>query len=179
MISYIVYFFGFFLSVFFWQYTAKRNDWVFKPTYFIDLVTDQINTIYNWLGKVVVWISSFYTFFDFKDLAETFEELYVSIRDLLFSWKTFVNSYVSNMSFYDHPYLISLGSITLVGLALYLVYTFRNLYFFRIITDFVSEKVTQINDYFSAERQNVPESSYDDCSAKAKPKSTRRTVRNS
>lgn len=145
MFSYIIYPLCFFFSIFFWQYTAKRNDWFLKPTYIIDLVTEQLVNFYTFLGKIAVWISSFYTFFDFKDLRETFNELCDSILNLLFSWTSFISSYVTNMNFYDHPYLITLGSVTLIGLLLYLVYRFRNWRFFQMISNFVVNRIKSMD----------------------------------
>ena len=175
MLSYILYPFSFFLSIFFWQYAAKRNDWFFKPTYFIDLVTEQLVRAYTYLGKIVVWISSFYTFFDFKDLIETFEELCISVKNFLFSWQSFITSYVSNMSFYDHPYLISLGSITLISLALYLVYIFRHWWLFQSISNFAREKTNLVMEYFNSESMT----SNLDSSNDGKPKRKTRQVRDS
>lgn len=178
MLSYAIYTIGFFVSAFFWQYTAKRNDWIYKPTYFIDLVTEQFNTIYNWLGRFAVWISSFYTFFDFKDLIETFQELYISIKNLLFSWRTFIVSYTSYMSFYEHPYLISLGSLTLISLVLYLLYTFRNTWPIYVVSDFVSSKVNQMNEYFNSGEQVMSRPYDDECINNKRTKSPRRPRKN-
>lgn len=180
MLSYILYLTSFFFSVFFWQYAAKRNDWVFKPTFFIDLVTEQLTRIYTFLGRIAVWISSFYTFFDFKDLIETFEELWISVKNLLFSWKSFIQSYVSNMNFYDHPYLITLGSITLIGLALYLVYRFRHWTFFQMIGNFVLSLIKYFNSFLDTPRKRSVSRSNDysaspEFNEKPKRRSTRQT----
>ncbi len=114
-------FLGCFL-IFTWQHVARKQKWTWKPSYILDLITNQLVKVWNFLGKVCVWISSFYTWIDPSDLLATLNELFTSVYHFLFSWKAFIESYVSNMNLYDHPYLVSCGTATLVALLSYIVW---------------------------------------------------------
>ena len=85
-------------------------------------MTNQLVKVWTFLGKICVWISSFYTWIDPTDLLATLNELFSSIWKFLFPWLEFFRAYVTNMKLYDHPYLISFGSATLVGLLSYVVW---------------------------------------------------------
>ena len=115
-----------FVLIFFWQHLGRKYNLTWKPTYIIDLVTAQLVRIWTFLGKVCVKISAFYSWIDPSDLLATGYELFVSVSKFFFSWTYFITSYVSGMKLYDHPYLISLGSATLVGLISWICYTHSN-----------------------------------------------------
>lgn len=108
--------------IFCWQHLARKHGWTWKPSYILDLVTNQLVKVWTFLGKVCVWISSFYTWIDPTDLLATLNELFSSIWKFLFSWLEFFKAYVANMKLYDHSYLISFGSATLVGLLSYVIW---------------------------------------------------------
>ena len=138
---------GSFLFIFFWQHIARKYGWQWKPSYMLDLVTEQLVRFFSWVGRIAVWISSFYTYINIKDLYATFAELYKSVADFVFSWKAFFESYISDMKLYDHPYLITLGSITLVTGTIYLLYIYDFLWPFELIIIIMIEIVKDTKSY--------------------------------
>ena len=108
--------------IFVLQHIGRKQGWKYTPGYFIDLVATFFEKVWAKIGRLCVWISSFYTYIDLKDLWLTCDQLVGPCVRFFFSWTQAITTYVSEMKLYDHPYLISLGTGTIVALISALVY---------------------------------------------------------
>src|SRR3990172_3382994 len=113
-------------ATFIWQHIGRKYKLAWKPTDIIDVVTVQLIKLWTVLGEICVWVSSFYTWIDPTDLLATLAELGASLWNLVFSIKAFVEAYITGMNLYDHSYLVSLGSATLVIVVACLVFRYNS-----------------------------------------------------
>ena len=113
-----------FLSMYVWEYTAIRRNLEFSPSVALTSMATYAVRFWEACGKIVAWVSSFLTLFDFDDLLKAAEQLWKPIWDTLTSWTYFFIGYVSEMNLYDHSYLITMGSIMIVSLLCYIAYYF-------------------------------------------------------
>ena len=120
--TYLYIFGAFLISIFALQHTGRKQGWTWTPGYVIDLAATFCENLWEKIGKFLVWISSFYTVVDLKDWWITCDQVLGPTIRFIMSWTVAITTYVSEMKLYDHPYLISLGSTTLIGILSYLVY---------------------------------------------------------
>ena len=111
-----------FFTVFSWEHYARTHEKTFKPSVFISWLATKFQTFYTRVGKIVAWVSSFYTMIDLKELWVTYDNLAKPTVDLLTSGLWTFKSYYDEMKLYDHPYLITLGSGTIVAVLSTVIY---------------------------------------------------------
>lgn len=109
-------------TIFVLQHVGRKQGWTYTPGYFIDLVATFAEKAWAKIGRFCAWISSFYTYIDLKDLWLTCDQLVGPVVRFFFSWTKAITAYVSEMKLYDHPYLISLGTSTIVAILAALIY---------------------------------------------------------
>ncbi|AYV77102.1 MAG: hypothetical protein Barrevirus12_11 [Barrevirus sp.] len=130
--------------IFCWQHIARKNGYKYKPSYILDTLTSYLIRLWTFLGKICVYLSSFYTWIDPNDIWATLKELFASVYHFLFSWTSFFQSYITNMKFYDHSYLISFGSATIVAIIAFLVS--NNFTYFRPLFSYLPSGFTLIKN---------------------------------
>lgn len=97
-----------------WEYIAKRKKSNVKPSVGLTHTATFFSNGWRCLGELAAKISSFYTYLDFREIKEALHDLWKPIIELCFSWFQFFNGYFTTANLYNHPYLISFGSLTLL-----------------------------------------------------------------
>ena len=161
-------------SIICWQHVGRTRGLLWRPSHIIDLATEQLTAFWTFLGKLCVYISSFYTWLDLWQIFESISELCRSITKFFFSFKAFIESYTVNMKFYDHPYLISLGSVTIIAALLYITcYIFG---WHISLSNYIKTRLDNYNNSVSSNQyycSNEP----DQCINNQSPKRARRSNR--
>jgi len=114
-----------FVSLYAWEYTALRKNFEYSPSLTINLIADQCIAFWKACGRTVAWLSSFLTIFDFADMFKAAERLLYPIFKIVVSWTHFFVAYVVEMNLYDHPILITIGSLLLLCAICYILYRFN------------------------------------------------------
>lgn len=114
------------LVVVVWQYIAIRltggGSWnLVRPTDVIDAVTGWSKWVFGLVGAGFAYVSSFYVHLKLAELIRAFLELLTSIWNLITSVFELTVGYREVAFTYNNPYLIWFGSITLIGLAIYII----------------------------------------------------------
>lgn len=104
------------------QHVGRKHEWKITPGSIIDSAATFCEQLWEKIGRFCVWISSFYTRIDLKDWWITIDQILGPSYRFVMSWTKFITTYVYEMKLYDHPYLISCGSATIVGAFSYLLY---------------------------------------------------------
>lgn len=103
-----------------WQYVAiygaeEKMFTIWRPSEVLDLLADAFGAIFGWLGGWFARISSFLVHLKLERIGTAIWELLVSIWHLVTSGWEFAAEYANVAMIYDHPYLVTIGS--LLGLA--------------------------------------------------------------
>lgn len=123
------YWLGFILGIIGWQYVAIRfpTAAIIRPSILIDSLTEWSKWMFGLLGKGFAHLSSIYVHLKLAELVRAIVELLAAVWHLLTSGFEVVVGYGAVAITYDHPYLIWLGSITLIGGLVYLIIRFFHL----------------------------------------------------
>lgn len=113
--------------LFSWEYTAIRRELTYSPSVTLNKGVEFFRFICEELGNMAARLSSFLTIFDFSDMLKALNRLWTPCWQMITSGAYFFKGYVSEMNLYEHPYLVTLGSIILVFLVFY------SLRFFNIL----------------------------------------------
>ena len=127
------------MSLFGWEYTALRLNQEFSPSVALNSISTFAVKFWRSCGHFVAWLSSFLTFFDFDDMLKAAENLWKPTWETLTSFVYFYAGYVSEMKLYDHPYLVTAGTIILVSLITYLSYYFGLLEYLVPVKNMISQ----------------------------------------
>ena len=108
-----------FVLGFAWEHIARINRLSTRPSVALTRLAHWCTSLFEWCGRGLAHLSSFYEYiYEYLRLEEIGKTLYALLVPL---WRTLtspfwmVKGYVETMNLYDHPYLISLGSATLLG----------------------------------------------------------------
>ncbi len=104
--------------LFTWEYVCRKSGSEVKPSVALSQVATWTYDTFYRVGDLFARISSFYTYIDFEDLIGTVNDLFKPVVDILFSPWAMIKGYltVARDECYNNPYLVVLGSITLVSL---------------------------------------------------------------
>lgn len=108
-------------TMFVWEYVCLRKNTVYKPSVIMSFGVRWCRKGFEWIGWCLALVSSFYTLVDFEDLLLTARNLVRPIWQLACSPVWVAIGYVQRAELYKYPYLVSFGSITLIGLVIYLL----------------------------------------------------------
>ena len=114
--------------IFFWEYTAVRQEYEISPSLVFNKTAHGCQWFFQKVGTSAAWVSSFLTMIDFEDVVKTFKRLLMPLWDICTSFLYLVEGYVMTMNVYDHPYLVTLGSLVLVTVILCALYYFNLLH---------------------------------------------------
>lgn len=114
------------VSVFLVEHVLKKYEIAYKPSWAIGVVADLLVDFWGWLGRWAARLSSFLTYFELKDLWETFSDLARPTGRFFLSWLEFFAAYgkQAGLAIYRSPYTIYTGSALLVAGISFLVYRY-------------------------------------------------------
>jgi len=98
-----------------YEHVGRINKYKYRPSIFLNWVARVAQSCFRNLGKFFAILSSFYELINFHELKQTLEDLCNPIIELVRSPFYIIVGYVKQMSVYDHPYLIIIGSVTIVS----------------------------------------------------------------
>ena len=110
-----------FFALFFWEHYARKTESQVKPSVYLGYGAELAQRCWEYVGYAAAKISSFYTYIDLKDLMDTFHDLFKPMIDFVTSPLWAAKGYIAEMNLYDHPYLVTLGSATIVGVLAWFV----------------------------------------------------------
>lgn len=113
------------ITVFLWEYAAKKALITFKPSSITQFVADQVVSGFYTLGRGVAYLSSFYTYLNFNEFIETAHDIVKPCFDLVTSPYHFLRGYLDTSLLYQHPYLVFMGTITILIVVSYLIYRYK------------------------------------------------------
>lgn len=152
MIAKIKIFVFLFLSVSIWEHVATETTFQYKPTYFINILTECSREIFKQIGELYATLCSFLE--HFKKLLELIKidnyfksvcRLFWSVSDLAMSWLWTIFGYVEHVqkltTFSRELTIVGSIIITAVISVLFYVYVWRNnkLAFVRYIKKYLSK----------------------------------------
>ena len=105
-----------------WQYQAFVNNWRFRPGTIFKWMASVLQAMWSGFGKLWAYISSFYTWIDFKAFWEAQKETSDGFIECLKSYESFKVAYNVVADLYDSPQLIKYGSWTLGCLMILLIW---------------------------------------------------------
>src|SRR5438445_2016539 len=111
-----------FLS-FVWEYTAKRYASTIKPSVALTYLANGCYDVCYGMGTYAAKLSSFLTWLDFNEIIATGHDLVKPIINIFVSPYYFLTVYINTSLLYEHPYLVAMGSITVLLLLLFIYYT--------------------------------------------------------
>lgn len=103
-----------------WEHIARKKNSNVKPSVGIDYVYQKSKAGFTKLGEGLAVLSSFYTYVDLKDVGQTVSDLTEPTLKTLVSPYHMVRGYLAQANLYNHPYLVTAGTLTLVPLSYYL-----------------------------------------------------------
>jgi len=109
------------LALFATEHLTKHHYPSLKPSIFIKFVGDFLENIFTEIGHHLAYFSSFYTYIKLEDLYDTFLNLINPVIEVVGSPVSLLKGYLEVSLEYKYPFLVVLGTITLIGLC-YLVY---------------------------------------------------------
>ena len=115
----------------------KRYDITYRPSFFLSKISKFLTDTFEYIGEIFAKLSSFYTYINIDSLKKTLEDLIKPIFTSMMSPFYIVKGYALEIDLYEHPYIVFLGSVTLVALVLALLYKFK-----------VHKKLAKLKPYF-------------------------------
>jgi len=119
---------GVLFTTFIWEYLLIEVNTIWRPSVPLSSISNLLIDMFTVIGKVLAWISSFYTYIEWSRLYRTLHVLCTPIFNIVFSWLYILSGY------YDYVYSLSLnilsvefGSLTLLTLCV------SSLWYFGII----------------------------------------------
>lgn len=96
------------------EHICRVNDIAHRPSVFLNFIAELSKTLWTNIGHYAAVLSSFYEYLHIADLANTLYGLFKPVWDFFTSPFWAVVEYCKTIITYDHPYLIVLGSITII-----------------------------------------------------------------
>ena len=135
-----------------WEYIAKKQISPYKPSALFDqLALYSVNCWYK-IGGFAAYMSSFYTCINFKEVVEAAHDLVKPIFDIATSPYYFVKGYVNVSTLYEHPYLVVLGSVTILAVMMMLMCRWMG---YKSIDDIMRDVESGSMRYFAAATRNT------------------------
>lgn len=112
-----------------WQCIAIKLDKsghnYIRPTTMLDFITAKVKYVCFHIGKFIAYISSFYEYLALGEIFDALCELTNSTWNLLTSGFQIIRGYISVSHLYEHPYLVTCGSITIVAALAYGIHIYE------------------------------------------------------
>jgi len=121
------------------QYATMFFEVTYDPAYFLNIISTECMRFFKYLGEWAAYLSSYLTFIKLGDILKAFSDVMNPMLKLIFSPFQFIYGYVSFASLYEHPILVTIGSILIVFIILYIMYR-KNIFKLR---DLVVQMTTQ------------------------------------
>ena len=125
MNSYLKLLFIAFAVFFSWEYTALSYDHGYKPSDTLYSIAGMCQDIWEFVGYVCAKLSSFFTWVKFKRVLTVLHNMFEPLIKIFTSIFYFFKGYVDTAKLYEHPYLVGLGSIVLIGVLFWVLVKFR------------------------------------------------------
>lgn len=113
---------GAFIGTFAWEHTARINNWAVRPSAGLTWAAEKAVLGFTTLGVWIARLSSFYTYLHVHEVFHTLGALIKPVWRLTTSPFWIIKGYVERISMndvYEHPYLVVLGTLTIVGVTAY------------------------------------------------------------
>lgn len=120
-----------FLALFTTEHITKQHYPTLRPSILIEFIGDHLNDLFTKIGNFLAYLSSFYTYIKLGDLYDTLVNLIDPIMNLIASPLAIIKGYFEASLEYRYPFMIGLGTMTLIGLC-YLAYKKRNILLSKI-----------------------------------------------
>lgn len=92
-----------------------------RPSYYLNQIDNFVRWCWEGVAKLWVWISGYLSY---PELWEAFYDLLAPIFRLCFSFLYFVFAYFSESGRYSHPFAVYIGSGTIIGAVIFLIYKY-------------------------------------------------------
>ena len=136
-------------AMFLWEHFARKRDSNFKPSTGITYLSVKSKALFEWLGGVFAHLSSFYTYINLGEFKQTAIDIGRPIGSLVVSPLYSIKGYFDQATEgYKHPYLICLGTMTIVLMGFGLMS-----YYSGSSSSFDSWPVTKMSDGWSSVKQ--------------------------
>ena len=101
------------IGVFGWEYVAKRQSSLIKPSTALTYVADFSYDLFYGIGSIAAKLSSFLTLLNFNEVIETGHDIIKPVINMVISPYHMITGYINTSLLYDHPYMVAAGSLTL------------------------------------------------------------------
>lgn len=102
-------------AMFLWEHFARKRESTFKPSNGIIYLSVKLKALFEWLGGVFAHMSSFYTYINLGEFKQTAIDIVKPVGSLIVSPLYSIKGYYDQATEgYKHPYLIGLGTATIV-----------------------------------------------------------------
>jgi hypothetical protein len=85
----------------------------YRPSLFFNYIAEEASTFFWNVGKLIAGICSFYEYLELHELGQTISDLAFSLIKLVTSFFSLPLGYIYTACSYDHPYMITLGLLTI------------------------------------------------------------------
>jgi hypothetical protein len=105
-----------FVVLFITEHIGRKAKTIFRPSVGLSYCADQAWWFWELCGNIFAKICSFYTYIDVTEIIETFIDLFTPMAKLVTSPLRFAYGYFNTADTYKYPFLIGLGTVTLMGI---------------------------------------------------------------
>lgn len=104
------------------EFICLQFNFAHLPSTFISKISDKLKELFEYLGKIVALISSFYARLKLELLWQAISNLFVATAKLLISPFYFLEGYKDIMLQYKYPIMVIVGTATIIGAVSYGIY---------------------------------------------------------
>lgn len=117
-----------FTVLFGWEHCFRLREIKYRPTIALNIITKYFSWVFSRIGGFVAHISSFLTLIEFREIKQTFSELFISWFELLTVFLYLIKGYFDESRKYiSNRNLIYLGSCLLGICVYYVVQTYAHI----------------------------------------------------
>jgi hypothetical protein len=110
-----------FLILFTWEHIGSQNNIAFRPSPFLNMISKYSQNFFHDVGVYAAVVSSWlYTWIEPEKLMKTFRDLAEPLFKIAVSGVHVLYGYAEKMHQYKYPLLVLFGTMTILGLVLYL-----------------------------------------------------------
>jgi hypothetical protein len=106
---------GITFGTFAWEHAGRLNHWAYRPSIGLGHVATFAINRFTDLGRIIARLSSFLTYLHLEEMFETIGAVVTPAWKLIISPFYTITGYFSQIKFYNHPYLVVVGSMSLVA----------------------------------------------------------------
>lgn len=104
------------------EFVCLQFNFAHSPSTLISKISDKLKELFQYLGKIVAFISSFYARLKLELLWQAISNLFVATFKLFISPFYFLEGYKDIMLQYKYPIMVIVGTATIIGAVSYGIY---------------------------------------------------------